>query len=405
MKFSTFIFVLFTGLYLEAIFFQMLRLYSLKRPVPENVSDMYGQRSYERWIKCQRHLIRFSITRFSTYYALFLMLLFFDISPLFTFDSFGSTLLRAALYGMIALCCFLVPAFRISIRNKYGLSQQNAKELVHYGLLSFISFFVSCIIFETFIPIQFRDNALNTSVSLPKAIFFCLLFFAIRNIIHSTKQYKRCFVILDRNLLCELHQLAQASGVSNIEFHRIFCGSDNMDAGIFRFFSRKVIMFSNALITSLDIDSICAIAAHEIGHAAHKHIVSTNILKAACASGAIALAWSFFNFLFTYASLSEQQQTLYSICLLLEILIGIPLCIIIKNKICQAEELQADTYAARTKYGKVYANALKQSEKKSIQELNPHPLLLLLTSDHPPLWQRIVNIEKELNRCNQNQSS
>ena len=189
--------------------------------------------------------------------------------------------------------------------------------------------------------------------------------------------------------------------MANIEFHRMLYDNGNMEAGIFRLFSRKIVVFSETMLTSLDVNSICAIAAHEVGHAAHKHIVSAYVLKAACSCGAIILAWFYFNFLFSYSSLSDQQQIFYEICLLLEILIGIPLCIIIKNKIHQMEEQQADIYAVKMKHGRELINALKRSEKDTIRELNPHPLLHLLTSDHPPLSQRIIVIEKALSNCNQ----
>ncbi len=402
MEFRTFVFILFTGLYLEALALQILRLYSLKRPVPENVSDMYGQRSYARWKSCQRHLIKFSMVRFSVYYVYFLTLLFAASSSLFRFGSFGSTLLRASLLGFIMLCCYLVPACKITIQKEYGLSQQNTKELVRYGLISFILAFAACIVCETCVPRQVSDhNISNTPVSLPFLLILAFACLAIRNTVRATKQYRRCFPIGDQKLTCELRQLAQTSGASNVEFHKVYCVNGNMDAGIFRFFRRKVIIFDATTINSLDNESICAIAAHELGHAVNRHIASTNILKAVCVGCAVILGWSYLSFISTFSSLSYQLQTVWGFRLLLEILIGVPACIMIMNKIRQIEELKADIYASKTKYGNVFISALKRSEKNVIHELNPHPLLLLLTSDYPSLSQRIVRIEKTLNYRNQ----
>jgi len=58
-------------------------------------------------------------------------------------------------------------------------------------------------------------------------------------------------------------------------------------------------------------------------------------------------------------------------------------------------EYRADCFAAENGYGDALVSALKKLAKNSYLCLNPHPLLVALTSSHPTVSQRIAALEKQ----------
>lgn len=227
------------------------------------------------------------------------------------------------------------------------------------------------------------ESATVTGVSLLEFLTAFLVFLSFRYYFRAIKQYRRCLRIEDPKLSLRLRNLAQSGGLYNIEFQGTRYSNGIMEAAIYRIITRNVIIFSKSLLTSLANDSICAVVAHEIGHAVHKHMVCKDILRIFCASGIIIVIWSLFSLLFSHSTMSNQLQTFYEVSLLVAILIGTPVCIIAKNRIYQLQELQADAYAVQAGLGNELITALKLSEKNMIREMNPHPLLQLLNTDHP----------------------
>ena len=400
MIYGLFGWILFTGLYLEIIAFQILRINSLKRSAPENVSDLYGRRSYMRWSLCQRHLCRFNMLLFSILYALLVLIFLTDISGLLTAaDSIGLAVLQGICSGTLVFICHLITACRITIKKNYGLCQQDAKKTVREGILAFAISFCLYIVYYLCMPSQSIKHSYKVSVSLPAVILCCLVFLSVRYFFKVIKQNRQFLPVSDQDLSDKLHQLAQACGENNIEFQETSFDNGYMEAAVYSVFHRNFIVFSKALINSLDHDCLCAIAVHEIGHVVHRHLLHMHILKILCTGGIIILLWSFFGFVFSHSSLSESQQTIHELWLLFEMLIGTPVFIMIKNRLCQLEEKQADLYAQRMGFGINLVNALKLSERDAIRELNPHPLLLLLTAKHPSLSQRIAYLESENTDC------
>ncbi len=395
MSIRLFVLILYTGLYLEVTAFQLLRIYSLRRPAPENVSDMYGRRSYARWQRCQQDLSLFNICRFSFDYTLIMVLILTGV--LFTFSSL-SVIIRALCSGFIAFYLYIIPSCQIAIKQKYGLGNKDPQRYMQKGLLSFAITFIVYVVCDTcFVPVKIEHKTV-ANISLTEFLFIFLAFLSVRYYFRAIKQYRRCMKIEGRELSLKLRNLAQSGGVSTIEFQGTPYCNGIMEAAIYRLFRRNVVVFSKSLLTSMEEDSICAVAAHEIGHAVHKHMVYKDILSIFLTSGIIIAIWSFYSLLFSHSSMPNQLKTIYEVSLLVGILIGIPVCIIAKNRIYQLQELQADAYAVQAGLGNELITALKLSEKNRIREMNPHPLLQLLNTDHPPITQRIEQIEREKQR-------
>lgn len=119
-SFETFIRILVIGLYLEVIMYQMLHIYSLKRPIPENVSHLYSRRAFRRWQLCQCQISKFYImcvTACFTFIIIFIQKLPDIILLLSSFSSVGKALLGAITEGIAEFLCFLIPACKVAIRK------------------------------------------------------------------------------------------------------------------------------------------------------------------------------------------------------------------------------------------------------------------------------------------------
>ncbi len=61
-------------------------------------------------------------------------------------------------------------------------------------------------------------------------------------------------------------------------------------------------------------------------------------------------------------------------------------------------ERRADTFASELGYGDELVSALRKLVKDSLSNMNPHPLIVKLTYNHPPLHERIELIESKKNK-------
>jgi STE24 endopeptidase len=61
----------------------------------------------------------------------------------------------------------------------------------------------------------------------------------------------------------------------------------------------------------------------------------------------------------------------------------------------RAFERRADSLAYEKGYGDELITALRKLHKDSLSDMNPHPLVVKLTYNHPPLHERIELIESK----------
>jgi STE24 endopeptidase len=65
------------------------------------------------------------------------------------------------------------------------------------------------------------------------------------------------------------------------------------------------------------------------------------------------------------------------------------------NYMSRAFERRADSLAYELGYGDDLISALRKLHKDSLSDMNPHPTVVKLTYNHPPLHERIELIEEK----------
>ena len=68
------------------------------------------------------------------------------------------------------------------------------------------------------------------------------------------------------------------------------------------------------------------------------------------------------------------------------------------NYMSRKAEYRADNQAVKEGYGEELINALKKLAREDFADLAPSKLIVALCYSHPPMLERIENIEKQLNK-------
>jgi STE24 endopeptidase len=159
---------------------------------------------------------------------------------------------------------------------------------------------------------------------------------------------------------------------------------------------KQIVIFDNLLNNYTD-DEITAVFAHELAHFKHR---DTTVLP----------LFNILNFLPTMVMMTvfmlvpdisaSYGFALPSILFAFYMSLGGPfdivstLIMIPFNAISRAMERRADAFAFKKGYGEGLVSALKRLHKDSLSNMNPHPMVVKLEYNHPPLHERISLIEE-----------
>jgi len=189
--------------------------------------------------------------------------------------------------------------------------------------------------------------------------------------------------------------LVRASGISCERIFQVDGSrqSSHSNAYVAGFFRTKRIVIYDTLLTHLegDVDKVCAVVAHEIGHAAMHHNYA--MLGVACAQ--------IFVMFRTFALCSDARMvtdfgydapcayltlqtffTLYSLVM--------PVFSIALNAFTRQLEYAADAYSVRLGYD--IRDSLAKISTTNLSDLNPDPLDSLCHHSHPTTVQRILAV-------------
>ena len=157
----------------------------------------------------------------------------------------------------------------------------------------------------------------------------------------------------------------------------------------------KTIVLFDTLIEKLTTKEIVAVLAHEIGHYKKKHTLSMFIFSNIQTFATFALL----GWLLGYPELSKAlgaQESSFHLSALTFFILFTPLSImlgLLNNSWSRHNEFEADTFAKNTDDASALKSALKKISTDSLANLSPHPLYVAFNYTHPPLAQRLKNLD------------
>ncbi len=377
------------------------------KELPKNVEDVYSEDEYKKWLdySMERRKIGILESLFST-----AVLLFFLYSGLFVrIANFARTLSNSfIIQNLLFLLIYFLISYILSIgfdiyktfsiEERYGFNKSSIKTFVLDQVKSII---LTIIIGGglLFIIFYFHSNFKEKFIIYSWLIIFSVVI--IVNLLY-TKVFIKIFNELkpleENDLYKNIVELAHSTGykISEISVLDASKRSSRLNAFFSGFSKFKQIVLYDTLVEKFDDEEILSVLAHEIGHYKHKDIIKNIVISMVQITAFIGIL----SFLFSYNPLSQSfgfNKAHYGFTLIIfsilaqpiMTLIGIPL-----NYISRKAEYKADDFACKNVDKKHLISALKKLSKENFSNLNPHPLVVILTYSHPPLHKRLEAIQK-----------
>lgn len=374
----------------------------VKKPLPENVIDVYDEEKYNKWINYRNDSKKFSAAETLVTAAISLGLYIFNVHAkvfsLFGLNEILSNLLLILVFTLFSTIISIPFSYYLNfvIEEKYGFNKTTIKtfivDIIKEFLISIVLmsllFLVVMFLFEKFhnLGILFTIIAVilfNLFVSL-----FSMTFLRIFN---------KFTPLEDGELRQSLTNLCEKYNVKIKEIYVMDASKRTTRANAFcTGFTKKTISLDDNLVNNYSNDKIVAVFAHEFGHAKHKHVLKSMWFAFFRISILIISLGVILNFPIICRQFGFEDVN-YFFAFSVLTMISWPASRVfdlISNKISRTFEYQADAFAAKEGYGESLIGALKQLSKDALTNLNPHPFVVMLEHSHPTLSQRIDAVRK-----------
>ncbi len=200
----------------------------------------------------------------------------------------------------------------------------------------------------------------------------------------------------DAPLLDRLHRLAEGTGLNVEGIYRLHLSKETRKAnaaltGLGR--TRRVLL-GDTLLDSFTPEEIEVVFAHEVGHHVHRHLpkmIAGNVILAGVGLWLVDVILQNAAMPLGYASFDDPAAL--SLVLLVLMLFGLPFGPLV-NAVSRFFEVQCDRYALlRTHNPIAYRSAFTKLARVNKTDPDPHPMVVWLYHDHPPIRQRLALAE------------
>ena len=377
------------------------------KPLPKCVQGIYDDEEYKKWRSYKGEQDRLGITSSILALAVNVMLFCSDIISFIYNAMLGDVMVKAMLFFLVVgfvetlISLPIDYIFTFKIEEKYGFNKSTHK-----------TFFIDTI--KNFV----LNNILNIAIfglmllayNLLGAYFGIIAFLglALFMIIISTfstvfsKIFNKFTPLPEGELRTNLAKMFEDAGYKLKDIYVMDASKRTTKAnaycgGIGKM--KQIVLYDN-LVNNYSEREITAVFAHELAHFKNKDTTKMTlfnmlnflprmimmsimmIVPEIAQSFGFEDANIFFAFYVSFGSiLSIVTQ-----------LIMIPF-----NTMSRHFERRADSFACELGYGDDLVSALRKLVKDSLSNMNPHPTVVKLTYNHPPLHERIELVEAKKN--------
>ena len=396
--------VLLSIIFLFQLFINIKSYLSRKRPIPEEVKDIYDEETYTKWKAYSADKLKvdiiFSIINFIISFALIIT----DVFALITksIDNvYLSALVVLAIYiGLSAIVDIFIHGYitNIKIEGKYGFNKSTSGTFVGDSIRKIVIMTV-LMIGLTMLFISLYESIGDYILILFSAILIVIVLFV--NILFPllSKASNRFVSLEEGELRTRLMDLLTKHGfkISDIKVmdaSRRTTKSNAYFTGLGK--TKTVVLYDNMLKTLSD-DEIVAVFAHELAHGLHKDSLKSTPLSYLYIAITVVLAWLLVRFPGIYKDFGFNGVNYgFGVILLFDCVSGLVFRVLMIPRLILSRraEYKADEFAAREGYGKELISGLKKLIRENLGHLNPDPLVVILSYSHPTLAQRIRNINQ-----------
>ena len=373
--------------------------------LPESVRDIYDEKEYLRWKQYSGEKKRLRLIAGLVSLAVLLVMFvcngFAALARLLPQEEYANALLLMVVWMLITELLDLPFGYydQMRIEEKYGFNRSTKKTffldtlkniIINSGLFcGLIAIAIAC--YHAF------GNA-----------FFLVVYAALAAVMLTVNTFSLTFMKLfnkfeplpegalrDRLTAMFTQNGYQLKNIWVMNASKRTTKANAFCAGLGKF--KEIVLYDN-LVNDFTEDEIIAVFAHELTHFKHndtRHLAALNLLRFVpavllllwMASEPACLAQLGFDALsFGMVFIVLFQAVLAPIMTLLQI----PM-----SAFSRMQERRADAYPASVGLGNALISALKKLARLNFSNLNPHPLTVKLTYDHPPIAERIRLIRQK----------
>lgn len=405
MNYKTITLVLVTILFIYNVIIKFLMKSSTKRSVPENVRDVYDSEAYEKWQNYSAEKINNQLYGIIAQYAVFMILIVFDVFALISRYVGENDILQAiAILAFYELVTGIVDTIfgytdTMKIETKYGFNKTTKKtfftDRIKEFILGFIiSFGLVCLFVASYII--FKNWVLLAFTGI---IFLLILLVYFLTPVFA-KIFNKFTPLEEGSLRTKLENLLNKNGYKVKEI-KVMDGSrrsTKANAYFSGLGKTKDIVLYDTIMDVLTEDEIVAVFAHELGHGKYKHIIKSYAMGLFQVFLIVVLSWYLVSNFGIVRDFGFRGRN-YGFMFILVFSVALPyissLMSLITKRISRKFENKADEFAKKEGYGEYLISGLKKISRANYSNLNPHPVIVALEYSHPPLSQRIANIEEK----------
>lgn len=369
----------------------------VKKPLPENVRDVYDEEKYNKWINYRNDSKKFSCVQTLITALISLGLYIFNVHAkvfgLFGTGKIVSNILLILVFTLFSTLISIPFSYysNFVIEEKYGFNKTTIKTFILDIVKEFLIGIVLMLIL--FLGVMFLFEKFH-NLGIIFTIAAVILFNVFVSLFSMTflRIFNKFTPLEDGELRSSLTALCEKYNVKIKDIYVMDASKRTTRANAFcTGFGKKTISLDDNLVNNYSTDKIVAVFAHEFGHAKYKHVLKSMWFAFFRISILILSLGIILNFpVICQAFGFEDVNYFFAFSVLT--MISWPISRIFdmaSNKISRTFEYQADGFAANEGYGESLIGALKQLSKDALTNLNPHPFVVMLEYSHPTLSQRI----------------
>ena len=158
---------------------------------------------------------------------------------------------------------------------------------------------------------------------------------------------------------------------------------------------KKRIVLYDTLVEELNTEEMVAVLAHEIGHYKKKHVL-WGLLLGLIQTGILLFIFSVFVKSPSLSKALGVAEPNFHIGMIAFGILYSPVSMVtglFGHMLSRKYEFSADRFASENYEASALSSALKKLSVQNLSNLNPHPLYVFFHYSHPPLLERLINIE------------
>ncbi len=381
------------------IMLRMLSRKQLDKPLPASVADIYDAAEYDKWRRYNSKKDGLSLISGGVALVVNIVLFCTNIMAWLYYLLPGGEIAKAILLFLImagvdtVISMPIEYVFNFRIEAEFGFNRITPKTFIADAVKNAV---VGVVLnFVIFLLVYIAHALLGDYFGIIAFIGIGIIMFAISAASSVFLKLFNKFTPLEegelRTTLCTMFEAAgyKLKDIYVMDASRRTTKANAYCGGIGKF--KQIVIYDN-LLNNYSGDEITAVFAHELAHFKYRDTTKMTLFSLVNFLPVVAvMTWLMLapevsrSFGFTEPSLLFAFYVSFGgVIEIATRLISIPF-----NYMSRAMERKADTFACECGYGDALVSALRKLHKDSLADMNPHPTVVKLTLNHPPLHERI----------------